>query len=405
MGPAFSFITGRVYSEVHEATMSNAKNPKLTEDGTGRKKLAVSLGGGRYQLSLDDSAVVLLEDALGYGRGDPVSDLVVRVFVATGDAWFPHQRDYRSVVSDVPETRSANDAELEALARYLRSRRVPEVRAGLVRSLVANSRLTRHLDPADVAVKELPTAPPGIFDEGDERGSAGQRSTTVSGAQIRNRGGEEGENAEGVSVGEWGESVRHESTSRESGEHGEVSSENTVETREYTVFDIPGIGKTRGNELVESGWDSVDEIAETRPAILAESAQLTESRATVAVKGARELVGDEPSTATRLAAQTGVDESKFDDALSQLAAAGVPPSAAASTLRELFGPSVADISAVDGRMAYFLHDAGYTTPWDIVDATREELETVDYLGSKTATTVQIATEELLEKEGNRESNP
>lgn len=145
--------------------MENPNQPTLAEDGNDRKKIKVSLPGGRYQLSLDDPGVILIEDELGYGRGHVLSDLLVKVLVGAGDAWFPNQRDYRSIVEDIQETNAASGRELEALADYLRSRNVPEARAPVVRDIVADSALQEYLDPSDVAVNELPTAPPGIFDE------------------------------------------------------------------------------------------------------------------------------------------------------------------------------------------------------------------------------------------------
>lgn len=145
--------------------MENPNQPTLAEDSKDRKKIKVSLPGGRYQLSLDGPGVVLIEQELGYERGHVLPDLLVKVLVASGDAWFPNQRDYQGVVEDIQETNTASDWELQALADYLRSRNVPEARASLVRDIVEDSPLQDYLDPSDMAVNELPTAPPGIFDD------------------------------------------------------------------------------------------------------------------------------------------------------------------------------------------------------------------------------------------------
>ncbi|WP_267644014.1 hypothetical protein [Haloarchaeobius amylolyticus] len=145
--------------------MKNPNQPTLMEDGNDRKKIKVSLPGGRYQLSLNDPGVVLLEDELGYTSGDVVSDLLVRILVACGDAWFPNQSNYRSIVADIEDTNDPSAHELQALADFLRSRNVPEARAKVVRNLVTTSPLSNHLQPDEIAVNKLPTAPPGIFDE------------------------------------------------------------------------------------------------------------------------------------------------------------------------------------------------------------------------------------------------
>jgi predicted flap endonuclease-1-like 5' DNA nuclease len=169
-----------------------------------------------------------------------------------------------------------------------------------------------------------------------------------------------------------------------------------IEPTDPTVFDIPGIGVSRGHELCSAGFTSVEQLAETRPVDLADATSVGERISTTAIEGARELMGHEESTVTRLSAQTGRQAERFENALSQLAAAAVPPSAAEPTLRELYGPSVADIDGVDGRVAYFLFEAGYTTPWEVMQASTEELEDVDYVGPTTAESIAASAAELVD---------
>ena len=76
---------------------------RLLRDAQDRYKLNVSLPGGRYQLSLDDPAVIVLKNELGLSTRDTVPNAFVPFFVATGDAWFPRQRDTDEILGDLPE--------------------------------------------------------------------------------------------------------------------------------------------------------------------------------------------------------------------------------------------------------------------------------------------------------------
>lgn len=145
--------------------MTGTAQSRMIEDSAGRKKLTVSLSGGIYQLSLDDRGVALLCNDLGYGLGEHISNEVVCILVAIGDAWFPHQRDYESVLDELPETNSASESERRGLAAFLRSIRVPEARIAVVRAVVEDSPLSDRIDPAEIDIKELPPLPPDIFEE------------------------------------------------------------------------------------------------------------------------------------------------------------------------------------------------------------------------------------------------
>ena len=74
---------------------------RLIRDSVDRLKLEVSLPGGRYQLSLDDRAIIVLTDGLGLTERDTVPEPFVPIFVAMGDAWFPNQRDADAIIDDL----------------------------------------------------------------------------------------------------------------------------------------------------------------------------------------------------------------------------------------------------------------------------------------------------------------
>lgn len=146
---------------------------------------------------------------------------------------------------------------------------------------------------------------------------------------------------------------------------------------------------------MSAGVDDVNELATMRPAELASVPSISEDMATVIVEGARELTRATEPVADKLAQQTGADREELSKVLSMLAASGVPGSGAEATLRELYGPSIIEVDGVDGRMAYFLHEAGYTTPWELSEASVEELEEVNQLGPVTAERVQEGARKLL----------
>jgi predicted RecB family nuclease len=159
---------------------------------------------------------------------------------------------------------------------------------------------------------------------------------------------------------------------------------------------IPGIGPKRANQLAEGGVTSLESLADSRPGYLADIKGITEGVAAVAVEGARELVGRTKPADERLRDQTGVSDSVFDPALASLAASGVPASEASPKLRLLYGPTIADIDVVTGRQAYFLYEAGYQTPYDIIQASQEELADVYQVGSTTAAEIQSAARSMVD---------
>jgi len=251
---------------------------RLIEDQTGRKKLHVTLPGGRYQLSLDDGAVNLLCDSLGYDIGDIVPEPFVPILVATHDAWFPRQRDIESVVADLPTDGSLTNRQREALVEYLTSIRISSSHAPLVKEAIADSPISNTITSDDLQIKSLPPIPSKIDMEGGTR--SGLPSDTT----------QDTESHSATETIDMSASSKTEEV---------VSDEQSI--TETDICQIPGIGETRAESLLQGGCTSVEEIADARPADIAAVTALTEQLATVAVEGAREIVGENESTVTRLA--------------------------------------------------------------------------------------------------------
>lgn len=337
---------------------------RLIRDATNRYKLKVSLPGGRYQLSLDDRAVAFLTDSLGYSERDTIPNPIVPVLVAMGDAWFPRERDVDRLIQDLSVEGHISDRDQRALREHVTSHYIQEHSVDRVLTALDRTPLG-PLTEDDLKVKKLPSIPSGIDIEGSP-------STTTGGKM---------------------ESPDVESGSAEVTEEPEVEPDVDELREQFTR--IPGIGPERSAHLARSEISSIEELAESRPTDLVLVNGISEGVAAVAIEGARERVGNVAPMRERLSNQTGTPTETFDKALSSLAASGIPPSEAAPVLRTVYGPTVGEISAVTGEQAYFLWEAGYQTPKDIVDASIEELENVSQLGSTTAPKIKIAAEKML----------
>ena len=332
---------------------------RLIRDSVDRLKLEVSLPGGRYQLSLDDRAIIVLTDGLGLTERDTVPEPFVPFFVAMGDAWFPNQRDADAIIDDLSADGTLSSQERSALISYVTDSNIAERNADRVKIAINNSPIAGDVSAEDLQIVDLPSIPDSL--KPDE--AVGSPDDSVE--------------------------AKQESTAPEKSPKPESDIVSELER-------IPGIGPKRANQLAEGGVTSLESLADSRPGYLADIEGITAGVAAVAVEGARELVGRTQSADERLRDQTGVSESVFDPALASLAASGVPASEAIPKLRLLYGPTVADIDVVTGQQAYFLYEAGYQTPYDIVQASQEELADVYQVGPTTAAEIRTAARSMLD---------
>jgi len=343
---------------------------RLITDSADRYKLKVSLPGGRYQLSLDDRAVIVLTDGLELDVRDTVPDPFVPFFVATGDAWFPKQRDIDTVLVDLPTGGNLTDKERSVLVSYVTENPIAARNENYIKSVLEESPIAEAVDFSELQIQSLPDLPNVLAESGSTESAA-----------------EESKPHDEAEVSEPQADSEHEQTPPKPD-----SEEKILEALQQ----IPGIGPTRAERLVTGGVRSLTGLAESRPVDIQEIEGISEGLATVAVEGAREVIGETIPADQRLRNQTGVTDDVFEPALASLAGAGVPASEAMPTLRVLYGPTVADIDAVSGQQAYFLWEAGYQTPHDLLEASTEELEAVYQVGSTTAPKIQTAARELLE---------
>jgi len=300
-----------------------------------------------------------------------VPDGFVPVFIALGDAWFPNQRDVDSVIGDFSATKPLTNSEREAIRSYVTSGYVREYCVDRVIEALHSVGVT-DVDADGLQISTVDVDVDAIFGVGQSGATTGAR-TSVEATPTP--------------------SEAEASTDRNSGASGETE----APVGDPSFDEIPGIGAHRADSLVEAGIRSVEELAAYRPVDLIEETGLSKGLATVAVEGAREVTGRTQPVDEQLAAETGVDQGEFTSALNSLAASGVPGSRAAPTLRVLFGPTVADIGSVTGSQAYYLWEAGYQTPKDVVDASVAELTEIYDIGEATAPEIQENAATLLEE--------
>ena len=128
-----------------------ATPPHLVLDGD-EPKLDAAVGWSRRRFDLSDRAETRLRD-LGYGNRDRGPWVTARALVLAGGATLPEGNDAREVAWDVGGAdggREASEAELRAVADYLRTVSVEDRALQTLREHVRRTRLSAHLDPEDL---------------------------------------------------------------------------------------------------------------------------------------------------------------------------------------------------------------------------------------------------------------
>ncbi len=123
------------------------------EDGEFRLDVAVR-SAGRERLALSDRATALLVDDLDYGNRDVVPWVTARTLALTGGAARRSEptdaKTLGCAVAGADGGREATDAELEAVADYLRDVEVADDAVETLREHVRSTRLSTVLSPAAV---------------------------------------------------------------------------------------------------------------------------------------------------------------------------------------------------------------------------------------------------------------
>jgi len=128
-----------------------ATPPHLVLDGE-ELKLDAAVEWARRRFDLSDRAETLLRD-LGYGNRDFVPWVTARALVLAGGATLPEGGDARETswrIGGADGGREAGEAELRAVADYLRGHTVEDHAVDTLREHVVETGLSAHLDPDEI---------------------------------------------------------------------------------------------------------------------------------------------------------------------------------------------------------------------------------------------------------------
>ena len=128
-----------------------ATPPTLVLDGE-EPKLEAAVGWSRRRFDLSDRAETLLRD-LGYENRDLVPWVTAKALVLAGGATLPEGNDARETawtVGGADGGREAGEAELRAVADYLRSLAVEDRALATLREHVRKTRLAERIDPDEL---------------------------------------------------------------------------------------------------------------------------------------------------------------------------------------------------------------------------------------------------------------
>lgn len=128
-----------------------ATPPHLVLDGD-ELRLDAAVGPSRRRFDLSDRAEALLRD-LDYGNADVVPWVTARTLVLAGGATLPAGNDARDTswrIGGADGGREAGEAELRALADYLRGLTIEDRVLETLREHVRETGLSAYLDPDDL---------------------------------------------------------------------------------------------------------------------------------------------------------------------------------------------------------------------------------------------------------------
>jgi len=327
------------------------KPPRLIRDRSGRYKLKISLPGGRYQLSLDDQAVIVLTDQLGLSVDDTVPAPFVPFFVAMDDAWFPNQRDIDGIVQQFQSNWNLTSAEESILKSYLTETPIKSRNEKRVWKVIKESPLADEIEQSDLQIQDLPPISDPLnsphTDDSPDSGSSVSKPTD---------GGEQTTESEAVAA----------STSSEP---------------QDTLTAVPGIGDNYASALRKEGFQTISDVADTPAAEIDEKTTVPLEAAQCIQVGAKETRGDKITAIAAIAEETDTDRTTVADAYATIAGhvGGISDKTAA--LRELFS-STSSIFDLDDQSLYYLYSlytSGYQNIPSVADASLDELTDVPYI--------------------------
>ena len=332
-----------------------AKPTRLIRDAADRYKLKVSLSKGRYQLSLDDRAVIFLTDQLGLSEQETVPNPFVPFFVAMGDAWFPNERNVEEILADIHSEGPLDASERSALVAYLKNSHIQARNEQRVLDVIDTSPIADDIDAEELNIKELPPLPEGFRPSDPETSSKNAEENKLTRVD-----GETNEEPVDERITE------RDSTSPESHE---------------SLIDIPGVGAVYAQTLRSEGYTTVDDIAATPAQELADGTSFSTETAHCIRLGAKELKGEDGTPLDTVATETNTPRSAVTDAYATIASCPGDVQSKVDALGELFSDqrSVLDLDNHSLYHLYLIYNAGFNDIQAVADASLDELTAVPYI--------------------------
>lgn len=326
-----------------------AKPTRLIRDAADRWKLKVSLSIGRYQLSLDDRAVIFLTDQLGLSKQDTVPNPLVPFFVAMGDAWFPNERNVEKILTDIHVEATLTTDERSALVSYLKNTHIKPRNEQRVRDVIEASPIADEIDPTDLSIKELPKVPEEILSQEPEAPSKKKN--------------------EGVKLNE---------DKNEPAEQKTVENDSSASEPKHSLLDIPGVRYVYTDTLLNAGYTTVREIARSPAKEIAAETSLSMETARCIRLGAKELRGEEGTLIETVANETNTPRSTVSDAYSIIADCPGDVKSKVDALGKRFSDedSVLDLDKHSFHQLYLLYNAGFEDLQSVADASLDQLTSV-----------------------------
>ena len=122
----------------------------IKRDSRGRLKIELRLDGRKYQLSLNDGAIIVLFDDFRLKELEKVPKTITKCFVATGDAWFPNEKNKLNILKSIGNGRNLTDKEAEIMVDYLHDRHSADPLDPLIREAILGTKIQQYVDASSL---------------------------------------------------------------------------------------------------------------------------------------------------------------------------------------------------------------------------------------------------------------
>lgn len=163
---------------------------------------------------------------------------------------------------------------------------------------------------------------------------------------------------------------------------------------ELTLGDIPGVGSSREKMLRQSGYSSVQEVADSDPLQLTKRTELNQQQVEDIQEGAKFLCNYEDSTLATIASDYSIPEDQVLETYRSIVVYGGSFADKEAVLRKYFSneKTLLNISGVSLHYLYLLYRAGFKDIESVATSSPDELTDATYLTHQAEEIVKKARE-------------